>query len=111
CGFPREAGKAPVSYPVACSPQAWAVGTLYLMLQAMLGMKIDAASNSITLCHPVLPPSISDITVTNLQVNDKLVIFQVRRTNNGIEAFSLTPGNGLKIHVTNNIVTEEEVVA
>ena len=24
CGFPRVAGKGPTSYPVACSPQAWA---------------------------------------------------------------------------------------
>ena len=29
CGFPRRRDRAPVLYPVACSPQAWASGALF----------------------------------------------------------------------------------
>jgi glycogen debranching enzyme len=39
CGFPRHAGEAPVSYPSACTPQAWASGAVFLMLQASLTSK------------------------------------------------------------------------
>jgi glycogen debranching enzyme len=34
CGFDREAGEGPIAYPVACLPQAWAAGSVFLMLQA-----------------------------------------------------------------------------
>jgi glycogen debranching enzyme len=30
-----------VHYPVSCSPQAWAAGAPFLMLQAMLGLEFD----------------------------------------------------------------------
>lgn len=40
CGFDKELGY-PVPYPVACSPQAWAAGTPFLMVQALLGLKVD----------------------------------------------------------------------
>src|SRR5262249_44777269 len=29
CGFPFRKGEAPTSYPVACSPQAWSVATVF----------------------------------------------------------------------------------
>ena len=38
CGFPREPGEPPIAYPVACLPQAWAAGSVFLMLQAALGL-------------------------------------------------------------------------
>ncbi|HQT47566.1 MAG TPA: glycogen debranching N-terminal domain-containing protein [Acidocella sp.] len=34
CGFPRAAGRGPVSYPVACAPQAWAAAALPALLDA-----------------------------------------------------------------------------
>ena len=38
CGFPRRAGEGPVSFPSACTPQAWASGAVFLMLQACLAV-------------------------------------------------------------------------
>ena len=29
CGFRRRSGRAPILYPVACSPQAWSSGALF----------------------------------------------------------------------------------
>src|SRR5438477_302718 len=37
CGFHREHGQGPTPYPVACSPQAWAAGSLFMLLGACLG--------------------------------------------------------------------------
>ena len=41
CGFPRVAGQGPAPYPVACLPQAWASGSVFLLLQACLGIQVD----------------------------------------------------------------------
>ena len=42
CGFPRRRGEPPTAYPVACLPQAWAAGSPFMMLEACLGITIDA---------------------------------------------------------------------
>jgi glycogen debranching enzyme len=101
CGFERQNGKSPISYPVACSPQAWSVGAVFLMIQACLGMKINAENKTITLCRPVLPSFLNDITITNLRVNDQLIIFQIRRNKEGLEATLLSPNTDITIEVHN----------
>ena len=55
CGFPRRAGEGPVSFPSACTPQAWASGAVFLMLQACLAVDIDAANRVIEVGKPHLP--------------------------------------------------------
>ena len=40
CGFPRRRGTAPVLYPVACAPQAWASVVPFALLQACLGLEM-----------------------------------------------------------------------
>lgn len=106
CGFPRVKGKAPTLYPVACSPQAWAVGAVFMMLQASLGMKINAAENTITFSHPRLPSFLSEITITNLRLNNKQIALQIRRSNDGYEALMLTPGTDVEIRIEGNAVLE-----
>ncbi len=44
CGFARSAFGVPVRYPVACSPQAWAATAWSMLLQAILGVRPDAAA-------------------------------------------------------------------
>ena len=36
CGFPRREDEGPTLYPVACAPQAWAAGSVFLLLSAWL---------------------------------------------------------------------------
>ena len=38
CGFDRGEHAAPVAYPVACVPQAWASAVPFMLLQALLGV-------------------------------------------------------------------------
>lgn len=68
CGFNRRAGKGPTNYPVACSPQAWAAGSVFLILQACLGVSISARDSKICLHHPALPDSIRRVQIRNLKV-------------------------------------------
>jgi len=58
CGFDRVAGNAPVPYPVACAPQAWAVGTVYQLLAALLGLDLDARRRTLAFHSPRLPEGV-----------------------------------------------------
>jgi glycogen debranching enzyme len=68
CGFPRLPGAGPTLYPVACSPQAWAAGAVFLMLQACLGMKPDAVRDVLRFEHPLLPEVLSRVRIRNLRI-------------------------------------------
>jgi len=68
CGIARNGAAAPVSYPVSCSPQAWASGALFLMLQGTLGIFPDAPRHVLHVRNPVLPTHLAELTITNLAV-------------------------------------------
>jgi glycogen debranching enzyme len=68
CGFARHAGEPPIAYPVTCMPQAWAAGSVFLMLQACLGLSIDAAKREVRVLRPTLPQGIDTLTVERLDV-------------------------------------------
>jgi glycogen debranching enzyme len=73
CGFPRSPGEPPVAYPVACLPQAWAAGSVFMMLQACLGITIDANRGEIILVDPRLPIGIDRLRVEHLRVGTESV--------------------------------------
>jgi glycogen debranching enzyme len=68
CGFDRRPGEGPTLYPVACSPQAWSSGTVFMLLQAALGLTVDATTHTVSLSHPRLPESIAHLHIGNLSV-------------------------------------------
>jgi glycogen debranching enzyme len=70
CGFHRRGGESPTLYPVACAPQSWAAGSVYMMLDACLGLQIDAAAHYVTFRRAVLPAGIDWIDLTNLRIGD-----------------------------------------
>ena len=69
CGFPRRPGEGPTQYPVACAPQAWAAGSVFMLLSAALGLTVDGCTNEITLSRPILPPTVPVLRVTGLPVD------------------------------------------
>ncbi len=79
CGFRRREGKAPTSYPVACSPQAWAAGAVFLILSSCLGLTIDALKNQIVFRFPSLPPNVERITIRDLTVGSASVDLTLHR--------------------------------
>jgi glycogen debranching enzyme len=70
CGFGRRPGKGPTLYPVACSPQAWAAGSVFMLLQACLGLEIRASESRILLHHSALPEKLQSIRIRNLKVGN-----------------------------------------
>ena len=70
CGFPRRTARGPTLYPVACAPQAWAAGAVYLLLQACLGLRVDAVERRVELAHAVLPEEIDWLQMRNLSAGD-----------------------------------------
>lgn len=79
CGFHRRSHEGPVLYPVACAPQAWAAGSVFLILQACLGLEIDAACRRLCLDRPELPEDLDRIAIRNLQVGDASVDLVLER--------------------------------
>lgn len=79
CGFTRQPGEPPIAYPVACLPQAWAAGSVFLMLQACLGVQVDALEGVVTVDRPVLPAGIDRLTISNLQVGEATVDLAFQR--------------------------------
>lgn len=70
CGFPRRQGKGPTLYPVACSPQAWASGAIFMVLQACLGISIHAKENRVYLHRPALPEALQRVQIRNLRIGN-----------------------------------------
>jgi glycogen debranching enzyme len=78
CGMPRESGSL-VRYPVACSPQAWAAGAPYLLLQAILGIHADAPHGRLAIRNAHLPPSVEWVSFDGLRIGQSRVNIRLRR--------------------------------
>lgn len=83
CGFDREPGEGPIAYPVACLPQAWAAGSAFLMLQASLGVDVNALDGVVTVANPTLPTGVDRLTVSELRVGTSKVDLIFERIGEG----------------------------
>lgn len=79
CGFPSVPGQGPTPYPVACLPQAWSSGTVFLLLQASLGIRIEGAERQVHIERPELPEGVESLTVRDLSVDGALIDLQFHR--------------------------------
>jgi glycogen debranching enzyme len=79
CGFPRRRGEPPTAYPVACLPQAWAAGSPFMMLEACLGVTVDAARREVLIEQPMLPDGIDWLEIGDMRVGDSSVTITFRR--------------------------------
>jgi glycogen debranching enzyme len=79
CGFQRGPRRGPTLYPVACNPQAWASATPLTLLEASLGLQINAATEEVRLVEPHLPAFLGEVIVRNLAVGRSSLDFSVRR--------------------------------
>jgi glycogen debranching enzyme len=79
CGIAQTQGMHPVWYPVSCSPQAWAAGAFFLMLQAVLGLQPDAPAGVLHIKNPVLPTFLDEVTVSKLAIGQSRVALKFER--------------------------------
>jgi glycogen debranching enzyme len=80
CGFERVDGDAPIRYPVACSPQAWATGSVFQLIQAMINLVPDAPGNYLRIIDPALPDTINFLSLQNLRVGTTLLDLEFERS-------------------------------
>ncbi|MFZ3374676.1 MAG: hypothetical protein WA183_03900, partial [Chthoniobacterales bacterium] len=74
-GLHRDAANFPVQYLGANVPQAWAAGSVFSMLQAILGFQPDAPHRMLYV-DPVLPPWLGSLTVRDLRIGEQ--VFDIR---------------------------------
>jgi len=79
CGTRKRRDKGPILYPVACAPQAWAAATPLALLQACLGLEIDAAQRVVRLHYPRLPEMFESICIRGLHIADAKIDLLLRR--------------------------------
>jgi glycogen debranching enzyme len=85
CGFERREGQGPTHYPVACLPQSWAAGAVFMLLDACLGLTIDAPARRIRFSHPALPRFLDEVTISDLIVGNASVDIQLRRDHHSVQ--------------------------
>ena len=82
CGYDRNGDNTPVQYPVACTPQAWATGSIFQLLQMMVNLVPDATNNCLRIIDPSLPESINQLSLHNLRVGTTLLDLEFERSGN-----------------------------
>ena len=88
CGFSHLHSPAPVAYPVACLPQAWAAGSVFMLLQACLGVTIDGWNGDIHVDQPRLPAGVEEVRLQGLAVGDSTVDLVFKRFGEQVGVFS-----------------------
>ncbi|MFL9458261.1 glycogen debranching N-terminal domain-containing protein [Tolypothrix bouteillei VB521301_2] len=68
-GIERRDDNFPVPYPGANIPQAWAAGSIFLLIRSILGLEADATQQKLKV-QPYLPECLPDLELTNLYVGD-----------------------------------------
>ncbi|HET8632338.1 MAG TPA: glycogen debranching N-terminal domain-containing protein, partial [Thermomicrobiales bacterium] len=66
-GVERRPASFPVQYPGANVPQAWAAGSAFHLVQALLGLRADAPHGRLCV-DPALPVWLPDVTLRGLKV-------------------------------------------
>ncbi len=99
CGFPRRLGEGPTLYPVACSPQAWAAGTVYQLLQACLGLRIEATTGRVCLEYPLLPEFVEQVRIRGIRVGSGVVDLLFHRYGDDVSVNVLARSGGVQVIV------------
>ena len=85
-GFSRRQFTAPVRYPVACHPQAWAAGSVPFLLATLLGLVPDGFEHRLHVVRPVLPVDVDQLDIRRIQIGTGRVSLRFRRgRNNAVE--------------------------
>ncbi len=80
CGYERMDDNEPVQYPVACTPQAWATGSIFQLIHMIVNLVPDAPGNYLRIIDPALPESINYLALKNLRVGPTLLDLEFERS-------------------------------
>ena len=96
-GIQRDATNFPVQYLGANVPQAWAAGSVFTLLQAMLGLQPDAPRQRLVV-DPALPDWMPSVTLRGLQLGEARL--DVRFERDGAETRFAVLGGDSQLVVT-----------
>jgi glycogen debranching enzyme len=80
CGYEHDGFSLPVQYPVACSPQAWATGSIFQLISIMVNFVPDAPNNQLRILDPCLLNSINRLSIQNLRIGQTLLDLDFERS-------------------------------
>lgn len=78
-GAPRQSHQAPVPYPVACRPQAFAAAALPSILTSILGLAPDARNDRLYIVKPTLPGWLDFVELFHMRVGGAVLDIAFRR--------------------------------
>jgi glycogen debranching enzyme len=83
CGFPRDERLGPVPYPVACHPQAWSAASIFMLLQAILGLEVLGSQRKLVIVSPTMPDWLDWLKIEGLKIGGGDVSLIFRRVSEG----------------------------
>jgi glycogen debranching enzyme len=99
CGFEQVPGEGPILYPLPCSPQAWSAASIFLMVQACLGIDIDVTEPKVHFVRPHLPDFPQELRIHNLEVGEGVVDLLFVRHEEDVSVTVLRREGDLKVVV------------
>lgn len=77
------------------------MGSVFLMLQALLGLDINAKNKIVSLNQPHVPKFMNYILIENLMVNENnMMSFKVFKKEKGVEVKNLSSNSSVQIKVS-----------
>jgi glycogen debranching enzyme len=104
-GVARSGNDFPVQYLGANVPQAWAAGSCFALLQAMLGIQPDAPNDRLYV-DPDLPEWLPDVTLIDLRLAHHRLDIRFRREG-GKTAWEVLRGNAKLVMYRSSIEARE----
>lgn len=96
CGFVRAPGQGPTPYPGACVPQSWACASVFMLLQACLGLEVDGARREVHVDQPLLPIGIESMRLSDLAVGEARLDLEFERVQHQV---LVAPVRATDVHV------------
>jgi glycogen debranching enzyme len=85
-GFAQQDYGIPVSYPVACQPQAWSAGAVPYLLTTVLGLEGDGFESTLRIVRPNLPENVNQVELHGLKVGRGSVDLRFTRSGDHVAA-------------------------
>jgi glycogen debranching enzyme len=98
-GFSQHQFPAPVRYPVACHPQAWAAGSVPFLVTVLLGLAPNAFEHRLDVIRPVLPTGVDHLEFRRLRIGDGSVSLRFRRLGDDAVAVDVLESRNVDVHV------------
>ncbi|MFS0821497.1 glycogen debranching N-terminal domain-containing protein [Bacillus sp. 1P02SD] len=96
CGYDNQQEETIIPYPVACSPQAWAAGTPFALVHALLGLQVNSHKNVMKV-NPILPDDMDWIECNGIRVGKGFIDIMVKKENEEVVFDISSNTSGLEV--------------